>query len=376
MSSVMTLGGSMNKLGTGFFLVLMLLSSCENPVQQTTKYIVTFNSQGGTAVASQTIASGGLVTAPAAPTRSGYNFTGWFKEAGTVNAWTFASDTVSGNLTLFAGWSALPTFTVTYDGNQNTAGQAPVDSNFYISGATVTALSPGGLARTGYTFLNWNTKADGTGSNIAVGSIFTKSPSNLVLYAKWLPNGIVTPSFTKSFSGSVDTVLANFTLPAGLYRITVNTTGFFQLFDVATDDLYFNLSSGQAVNAETFIKSSGADYIFRTDNTSAAWTLTFTDIDLSNPSPISDFSSVSASVPKVFGPYLLDLGMYTVTMNTNGFFQLFPLDPATGQENSYIFNESSGNFGSQNTYTPTRRVMLFRTDNVSEAYQVDFTPMF
>lgn len=67
--------------------------------------------------------------------------------------------------------------------------------------------------------------------------------------------------------------------------------------------------------------------------------------------------------------------MYKVTMKTNGFFQLFPINPVTGAEESYIFNESSGKYGSQNTYTPTNRIMLFRTDNISDTYQIDFTKM-
>lgn len=70
-----------------------------------TKYTVTFNSNGGSAVASQEVSSGGLVTRPADPTKSGLTFGGWYKEAGLTTAWNFASDTVTSNITLYAKWS-------------------------------------------------------------------------------------------------------------------------------------------------------------------------------------------------------------------------------------------------------------------------------
>ena len=96
--------------GSAWFLavVLFFVAGCESPVQPVVvNYTVSFDSQGGTAVASQTIPNGGLVTTPTAPTRSGYTFGGWFKEAGAVNPWTFASDSVTGNRTLYAKWTAV-----------------------------------------------------------------------------------------------------------------------------------------------------------------------------------------------------------------------------------------------------------------------------
>ncbi|MDE7106944.1 MAG: InlB B-repeat-containing protein, partial [Clostridiales bacterium] len=67
-------------------------------------YTVTFDSKDGSAVASQTIVSGGKVTKPADPTREGYAFEGWYKEDTYATAWNFATDTVTGNTTLYAKW--------------------------------------------------------------------------------------------------------------------------------------------------------------------------------------------------------------------------------------------------------------------------------
>ena len=65
------------------------------------KYTVTFNSNGGSAVASQTITEGDKATKPQNPTRSGYNFGGWLLNG---SAYDFNS-AVKGNITLTAQWN-------------------------------------------------------------------------------------------------------------------------------------------------------------------------------------------------------------------------------------------------------------------------------
>ena len=67
-------------------------------------YVVTFDSRGGSEVSSSTVAVGGNVAEPTAPTREGYTFEGWFKEADCANAWSFATDTVNETTTLYAKW--------------------------------------------------------------------------------------------------------------------------------------------------------------------------------------------------------------------------------------------------------------------------------
>jgi uncharacterized repeat protein (TIGR02543 family) len=53
----------------------------------------------------------------------------------------------------------------------------------------------GNLVRTGYVFSGWNTAADGTGTNVAVGAAFPSSVST-TLYAAWTPSNTgLTPNF-------------------------------------------------------------------------------------------------------------------------------------------------------------------------------------
>lgn len=65
------------------------------------KYTVTFDSQGGSHVSSQTVKEGTTISLPT-PTRDGYKFLGWYTEADGGNKVT--SLTVTKNVTLYAHW--------------------------------------------------------------------------------------------------------------------------------------------------------------------------------------------------------------------------------------------------------------------------------
>ncbi len=66
---------------------------------------VTFNSNGGTAVAAQIIVEGGKATAPDNPTKEHYTFAGWFYDDGTFeNAVDFSTDVFNADDTLYAKW--------------------------------------------------------------------------------------------------------------------------------------------------------------------------------------------------------------------------------------------------------------------------------
>jgi len=70
-----------------------------------TRYTVTFDSQGGSAVAPITVISGNSIAVPAAPTKEGDSFSGWYKDAGLTDAWNFSTDKVLGDITLYAKWT-------------------------------------------------------------------------------------------------------------------------------------------------------------------------------------------------------------------------------------------------------------------------------
>jgi uncharacterized repeat protein (TIGR02543 family) len=67
-------------------------------------FTVSFNSQGGSAVAKKAILDGGKVSQPPNPARTGYAFAGWYAEASCVNPWDFETP-ITGAMTLYAKWT-------------------------------------------------------------------------------------------------------------------------------------------------------------------------------------------------------------------------------------------------------------------------------
>lgn len=80
--------------------------------------------------------------------------------------------------------------TVIYNGNTNTSGNVPIDgSSPYAVDSIVIVLGNSGspiLEKTGFTFVEWNTSADGSGTSYSQGNTFTIN-ANTTLYAQWTP---------------------------------------------------------------------------------------------------------------------------------------------------------------------------------------------
>jgi len=144
-------------------------------------YTVTFDSQGGSAVDPQMVEHGDLITEPPDPTRTGYTFGGWYKEAGCTNAWDFATDTVTATVTLYAKWTfnigiIISYYTITFDSQ----GGSVVSSQMVEYGEKVT--EPPDPTRTGYTFGGWYTESGCTNAwDFATDTV----TSGMTLYAKW-----------------------------------------------------------------------------------------------------------------------------------------------------------------------------------------------
>ena len=127
--------------------------SSSNPLvlkrQGDVTYTVTFDSDGGSAVEAETVAEGATVQLPAAPTKQGFTFAGWF--VGDAE-YDFASP-VNGDLTLTAKWiEDVPsvTYSVIFDlGYDNKI----ADTKTVNGGSAVDAVA--NPSRSNYTFLGW-----------------------------------------------------------------------------------------------------------------------------------------------------------------------------------------------------------------------------
>ncbi|WP_042463936.1 InlB B-repeat-containing protein [Neobacillus dielmonensis] len=75
-------------------------------------HVVTFDTNGGSAVASQVVNEGGKIVQPEDPTRSGYLFGGWFSDAKLETPWNFDMP-VTTDMTLYAGWKKIVVLSAT-----------------------------------------------------------------------------------------------------------------------------------------------------------------------------------------------------------------------------------------------------------------------
>lgn len=77
------------------------LSGC-GPSECTVSFDLNYGA--GETVSTQTVSSGETIADAGAPMRDGYEFLGWFQDAGLTNPWDPAQDKVRSDLTLYAGW--------------------------------------------------------------------------------------------------------------------------------------------------------------------------------------------------------------------------------------------------------------------------------
>jgi uncharacterized repeat protein (TIGR02543 family) len=138
--------------------------------------------------------------------RTNYRFSGWNTNSGGTGTAYSPGDTFSmgsSNVSLYAVWTSYTSgkYYVTYNSNGATSGGVPVDTTSYSKNSTVSVFeNVGGLNKSGYMFVGWNTSADGSGttyqdpSSSSPTTSFTTSNSDsttsnrdIVLYAKWTP---------------------------------------------------------------------------------------------------------------------------------------------------------------------------------------------
>ena len=124
---------------------------------------------------------GKLTTLPAAPTREGYEFLGWFTAAEEGDRVT-TSTVFEADSTIYAHWR-VP-FKVTLDLNYENCPEATVMTANVVSGATYSRIPkmPDVPVREGYELVGWFPNADGTGTGLAVSTNITE---DVTYYAAW-----------------------------------------------------------------------------------------------------------------------------------------------------------------------------------------------
>ena len=96
-------------------------ASCQNvTVILTTDCVVSFETNGGSDIPDQVVQYGETVKRPDNPVREGYRLVGWYTDIDLQEPWEFDTDTVKGNMTLYAKWEqGEPTEDSGYGNNGN-----------------------------------------------------------------------------------------------------------------------------------------------------------------------------------------------------------------------------------------------------------------
>lgn len=166
-------------------------------------FTLNYNSNGGSTLSpsSEARSAGSVENISAStPIKTGFTFAGWNTavNGGGTNVSAGAAFTMPGsNVTLYAKWTALASG-VTY--NANGGSGVPAAAN-YTFGDTVT-VSTSEPTRNGFTFLGWNTLANGNSTSYLGAQTFSMTGAAVVLYAQWAASTYAVDYDANSGSGA------------------------------------------------------------------------------------------------------------------------------------------------------------------------------
>lgn len=178
-----------------------------------------YNYAGAPEAPAATVDANGKVSVPASiPTRAGWALVGWYKNVDcTGNAVNFDTDTFTENTTLFAKWSENE-HTVKLHNNDGTDAVTSVATS-----AEKVQLPANNPERANYTFKEWNTKADGTGTKYVGGESIS---DDLDLYAIWEQKPTYTVSFDLNYEGATGAPEAKSTIDGKIELPAASRTGY------------------------------------------------------------------------------------------------------------------------------------------------------
>ena len=165
-------------------------------------YTVKFDSRGRSTVSDATVEAGSKLTRPTEPTKFGSVFLGWCRDANGINQWNFSTDTVTGDMTLYAKWSSPQImYTVDFYATGGLPSPDPVQAE---AGSRID--KPPDPIKTGFVLLGWY----GEISYITKWNFNTDTVTgNMSLYAKWGP----AQSYTVTFNSHGGSTVPSVTIP-------------------------------------------------------------------------------------------------------------------------------------------------------------------
>ena len=237
-----------------FILIIILNCSFNNPFEVHQFCTVTFEKNGGDTDSVPlflNIVKGGIAaTLPSIPPlKNGFRFLGWYRSednGGTLTSIFNENSIVNQDSIVYAGWEIILPNTVIFD--ENGGDGKPVPSSIVVPDKTQAGTLPVPPDRNGYTFLEWNTSRNGSGTNFTTNTVVYAS---MTVYAQWTPNKYRI-NFDKN-TGETDAIPAHididFDTIIGSFPESPEKTGYiFDGWNTQSD------GSGLSVSINTIIK--------------------------------------------------------------------------------------------------------------------------
>lgn len=191
-------------------VLALALASCQRPTDaedniKAATYTVSYQANGATSgtvpTASTAYKEGETVTVAENSgnlEKTNYYYAGWNTAAngsGTSYAPGATFKMVSADVVLYAQWSEVPTFTVTYNANGAFGGAVPAPQIIQENALVTVSVNVNTLHKNdappvtqeSFNFLGWNTSADGSGTHYNAGSGSFTVTTDTTLYAEWGP---------------------------------------------------------------------------------------------------------------------------------------------------------------------------------------------
>ncbi len=162
-------------------------------------HTVTFDSAGGSAVDTQTVADGACAKEPDAPTLAGFDFEGWYTADG--GEYDFDSE-VTSDITLYARWSANGEAALAHLVVFDSAGGTSVPARTVEDGGTVER--PADPMRKGFKFEGWYAEDSEDAYDFK-----TRVTGDLILYARWSKSGEDAAAHLVTFDSAGGTPVAS-----------------------------------------------------------------------------------------------------------------------------------------------------------------------
>ena len=102
---------------------------------------------------------------------------------GVLEGEKYTTESITEDCTIEASF-VIQTFSITYDANEATEGTTPDSQTKEFARDLVLQENTGNLKREGYTFIGWNTNANGKGTLYEEGEVYQEN-ADLILYAQW-----------------------------------------------------------------------------------------------------------------------------------------------------------------------------------------------